>query len=58
MLVVKIDVDNPENRELAMKYGVRSIPQVTIFKDGESVDQFIGVLPPEHIEAFLTKYSA
>lgn len=39
--VVKVNVDEEENQALAMKYAVRSIPQVTIFKNGQQVDQFV-----------------
>ena len=56
MLVLKVDVDNPANQELAMAYAVRSIPQVTLFKDGKAVDQFVGALPPEQVEAYLEKH--
>ena len=39
--VGKLDVDN--NPEVAMKYGVRSIPTILIIKNGEVVDKHIGV---------------
>lgn len=39
----KLDVDN--NQESAIKYGVRSIPTVLIFKDGKVVDTIIGAVP-------------
>lgn len=39
--VGKVDVD--ENRELAVKYGVMSIPTVIYFKNGEEVTRLIGV---------------
>ncbi|MEO8231979.1 MAG: thioredoxin [Ignavibacteriota bacterium] len=41
--VGKLDVDN--NQETAIKYGVRSIPTVLIFKDGNVVDTIIGAVP-------------
>ena len=41
--VVKVDVDN--NQEFAAKYGVRNIPTVLLFKDGEVVDKQVGVAP-------------
>lgn len=37
----KINVD--ENSELALKYGVRSIPTIIFFKNGKQVDKVIGV---------------
>ena len=39
--VGKIDVD--EDRELAMEYGVMSIPTVIYFKNGVEVKRFVGV---------------
>ena len=41
--VVKLDVDNSPNT--AMQYGVRSIPALIFFKDGQPVDQIIGAVP-------------
>jgi thioredoxin 1 len=41
--VVKINTD--ENRKIAMKYGVRSIPLLILFKDGQVVGQLIGNQP-------------
>lgn len=55
--IVKIDVDEDDNQELAIMYGVRSIPQVNIFKNGEEIDKFVGALPPEQIEEFITKHT-
>ncbi len=39
-LVGKLDVDN--NPEVAMKYGIRSIPTILILKDGKVVDKQVG----------------
>lgn len=39
--VGKVDVD--ECREVAMKYGVMSIPTVIYFKNGEEIKRFVGV---------------
>ena len=43
--VVKIDVD--EEQELAMKYGVQSIPTVILFEDGEVAEQLVGLRDEE-----------
>ena len=42
-VVGKVDVDN--NQEFAAKYGVRNIPTVLLFKNGELVDRKVGVSP-------------
>jgi len=39
----KLNVD--ENKVTAAEYGVRSIPTLILFKDGEPVKQFVGVKP-------------
>ena len=44
----KLDVDN--NQQSAIKYGVRSIPTVLIFKGGKVVDTIIGAVPKVHIK--------
>ncbi len=41
--VGKLDVDN--NQQTAIKYGVRSIPTILIFKGGKVVDTIIGAVP-------------
>lgn len=40
-VVAKMDVD--QNQEFAAKYGVRNIPTVLLFKDGEMVNRQVGV---------------
>ena len=54
-VVGKVDVDN--NQQIAMQYGIRNIPTVLIFKNGEVVDKFVGVAPKasiaEKLEAYL-----
>ena len=42
-VVGKLDVDT--NQEFAAKYGVRNIPTVLVFKNGEVVDKQVGVAP-------------
>ncbi len=45
--VGKLDVD--ENQETSIKFGVRSIPTLLIFKDGQLKDTIIGAVPKNHI---------
>ena len=48
--VVKINVD--DNKEYAMKYNVRGIPNLVLFKDGQSQQQIVGaVKKPELVTA-------
>ncbi len=42
-VVGKVDVD--ANQQFAAKYGVRNIPTVLVFKDGEIVSRQVGVSP-------------
>jgi thioredoxin 1 len=42
-----IDVDEQQN--IAVQYGVRSIPTVVIEENGNEVDRFIGALPKQTI---------
>jgi len=43
----KLDVD--ENQQVSIKYGVRSIPTLLIFKDGKVKDTIIGAVPKAQI---------
>lgn len=49
--VCKVDVDAAP--ELAMRFGVMSIPTVIAFQDGEETGKRIGVQPMEELEALL-----
>ena len=45
--VGKVNVDN--ERDLAVQFGVRSIPTMIIFKNGKEVNRLVGFLPKEQI---------
>jgi len=47
--VLKLDVDT--NQRTAMKFNIRSIPQILFFKNGKVVDTVIGAVPRSTLEA-------
>ena len=49
--VGKVNID--EFAQLAIKYGVASIPTVILFKDGQVVDKSVGFVPKSSIEEML-----
>jgi thioredoxin 1 len=52
--VAKMDVDN--NPNTAMKFGIRSIPTLLVFKNGEVVDQIVGAIPKSMLESKINKH--
>ncbi len=53
-LVGKVDVGN--NQQISLDYGIRNIPTVLIFKNGEVVDKIVGVAPKEVIAEKLNAF--
>lgn len=51
--VAKLNVD--DNQELAVKYGVQSIPTFILFRDGEVKDRMMGAMPKSAFEEFLDR---
>ena len=45
-----------DNQDLAMKYGVMSIPTLIVFKNGEEIDRSVGALPKARLQALLEKH--
>jgi thioredoxin 1 len=54
--VGKLDVDN--NRQTAMKYGIRSIPTLLVFDKGKVVEQIIGAVSKSHLAEKLEPHLA
>ncbi len=48
----KLNVD--ESRENAMQYGIRSIPTMLVFKNGQVVETIVGALPKAQIHSKIT----
>jgi thioredoxin 1 len=51
--IAKVNVD--ENRSLAQKYGVMSLPTMIVFKNGEQFEKLTGYMPKPNIAAKLEK---
>lgn len=52
--VGKLNVD--DNNTIAAQYGILSIPTLAIFKNGQVVEQFVGVQSKETLKSSLEKY--
>ena len=46
---VKVNVD--ENRAIAQKYSVMSLPTMLLFKDGKQIEKFMGFMPKNTISS-------
>jgi len=51
--VGKCDVDS--NQQIAISYGIRSIPTLLIFKNGQVAKQIVGAVPKQHVAAQLNE---
>ncbi|MDO4250589.1 MAG: thioredoxin [Moraxella sp.] len=54
--VVKVDVDN--NTETAARFGIRSIPTLMVFKNGERLETVVGGRSKADLAALLDKHLA
>lgn len=54
--VLKLNVD--ENQDIAMKFGIRGIPTVKIFKGGKEVETIVGLQPQPVYEQLIEKHTA
>jgi putative thioredoxin len=51
-------LNTEEEQEIAAQFGIRSIPTVKLFRDGQSVDEFMGALPERAVRQFLDRHMA
>lgn len=54
--VVKLDVD--QNQEIAIRYGVQSIPTLMVFKGGKMVERVLGALPKPRLVSVIEPHLA
>lgn len=54
-VVAKVDVD--ANQPLAQNYGVRGVPTLMIFDDGEAVERLVGVQSADQLTAVVERYA-
>lgn len=54
-VIAKVDVD--EHQLLAGQFGVRGVPTLALFADGEQVEQHTGVLPAERLRSLIEGYT-
>ena len=52
--IVKVNVD--ENNDLSARYGIRSIPTLLLFKNGELVDNHIGLASKQDLLNFVQSH--
>ena len=50
-----VKVNSDENLDLAREYGIRSIPNVKAFVNGQVVDEFLGALPESAVREFIDR---
>ena len=48
-------VDTDANQGLALRFGIRGIPAVKAFRDGQVADEFVGAIPPAEVEHFFDR---
>ncbi|HWB55595.1 MAG TPA: thioredoxin [Gaiellaceae bacterium] len=53
--VALVKVDTDAEPDLAARYGVRGIPNVKAFRNGQVVDEFVGAVSQQAVDAFLEK---
>lgn len=49
-------LNTEEEQEIAAQFGIRSIPNVKLFRNGQPVDEFMGALPEKAVREFLDRH--
>ena len=51
--IIKVDTD--KSQDVALRFGIQSIPTLVLLKDGNKVEQFVGVQQADSLKAALEK---
>lgn len=49
--IAKLDVENPDHQALAGQYGIQSIPNMKLFKNGQVIKDFVGFRPKDALKS-------
>jgi thioredoxin 1 len=48
--IAKLNTEDPANQELAILYQIQSIPNMKLFKNGQVINEFMGMRPKESLK--------
>lgn len=54
--VVKVNIDEDGNQEVAARFGVMSIPTLIVFKDGAEAEKAVGMRPKAMLTEMIAKH--
>lgn len=52
--IAKVNVD--QERDLALKFGIQSIPTILVFQEGRLVDRLVGVRMKDELKQIINEY--
>lgn len=52
--IAKVNVD--QERDLALKFGIQSIPTILVFQEGRLVDRLVGVRMKDELKQIMNEY--
>lgn len=55
-IIAKVNIEEGNNKDLAGKMQVASIPNMVMFKGGKEVDRAIGYMDKDELVSFISKY--
>jgi len=55
--ILHIKLDTEANPAIGQQYNIRSIPTLSIFKNGAEIERISGALPPAQLEQLINRYA-